>query len=230
MQKKCRCLDKVSLRILIINSTIFCKKNVSNSHQCVLSRTKSDSFIGHKNFFSSLATVSKLFICLENPFYFINLKSNNNSFVQWKMGYIAPVSIYLFKVNNTNTKTRCKICSNLTIKTPERRQWRRSGIFIVNFEHISQLVLVFLLLTLNRWMSTGALPFTFLFFWFLLCKRFCLSLCTVFFSWAQARIRWYRGDLRGNNFSSILKESKDNFNNEKRLRKSSDFLNIHGWS
>ena len=27
--------------------------------------------------------------------------------------------------------------------------WRRSGIFIVNFEHISQLVLVFLFLILN---------------------------------------------------------------------------------
>ena len=25
----------------------------------------------------------------------------------------------------------------LTIKTPERRQWRLSGVFIVNFEHIS---------------------------------------------------------------------------------------------
>ena len=31
----------------------------------------------------------------------------------------------------------------------ERRHWRRSGVFIVNFEHISQVVLVFLLLTLN---------------------------------------------------------------------------------
>ena len=40
-------------------------------------------------------------------------------------------------------------CSKLTIKTPERREWRRSRIFIVNFEHISHLVLVFLLLTLN---------------------------------------------------------------------------------
>ena len=29
-------------------------------------------------------------------------------------------------------------------------QWRRSGIFIVNFEHISHLVLVFLFLTLSR--------------------------------------------------------------------------------
>ena len=42
-----------------------------------------------------------------------------------------------------------EICSKLTMKKPERRQWRRSGIFIVNFEHISQVVLVFLLLTLN---------------------------------------------------------------------------------
>ena len=39
----------------------------------------------------------------------------------------------------------------LTIKIPERCHWRRrSFIFIVNFEHISHLVLVFLLLTLSR--------------------------------------------------------------------------------
>ena len=43
-----------------------------------------------------------------------------------------------------------KLCSELTIKTPEQRQWGRSGVFIVNFEYISQLVLVFLLLTLRR--------------------------------------------------------------------------------
>ena len=36
------------------------------------------------------------------------------------------------------------------MKTPVRRHWRRFGIFIINFEHISQLVLVFLLLTLSR--------------------------------------------------------------------------------
>ena len=36
------------------------------------------------------------------------------------------------------------------MKTPERRQWRRSGIFIVNFEHILHYFLVFLLLTLNK--------------------------------------------------------------------------------
>ena len=33
-----------------------------------------------------------------------------------------PANIYLFKVNNKNTRKRCEICSQLTIKTPERRQ------------------------------------------------------------------------------------------------------------
>ena len=55
----------------------------------------------------------------------------------------------MFKFKNRNTGTKCEICSKLTIKIPERRYWRRSGIFIVNFEHISHLALVFLLLTLN---------------------------------------------------------------------------------
>ena len=61
-----------------------------------------------------------------------------------------PAGIYLFKVNNRNTRTRREICSKLTIKTPEQCHWLCSGVFIVNFEHISCLVLVFLLLTLNR--------------------------------------------------------------------------------
>ena len=57
-----------------------------------------------------------------------------------------PVGIYMFKVNNRNTRTRCEISSKLTIKTPE---WRRSGVFIIDFEYILHLVLMFLLLTLN---------------------------------------------------------------------------------
>ena len=57
--------------------------------------------------------------------------------------------MYLLKVNKRNTRTRREICSELTIETPERRQWRHYGIFIVNSEHISHLALVFLLLTLN---------------------------------------------------------------------------------
>ena len=33
---------------------------------------------------------------------------------------------------------------------------RRSGVFIVNFEHISHLILVFLLLTLNMQLPAGS--------------------------------------------------------------------------
>ena len=36
--------------------------------------------------------------------------------------------IYLLKVNNRNTRTKCKICSKLTIKAPERHQWRKVGL------------------------------------------------------------------------------------------------------
>ena len=35
-------------------------------------------------------------------------------------------------------------------KTPGRRHWRCSGVFIVNFEHISHIFPVFLFLTLNN--------------------------------------------------------------------------------
>ena len=62
----------------------------------------------------------------------------------------TPASIYLFKVNKRNSGKGFEICSKLTIKTPERRHCRRSGVFIVNFEHTSHLFLVFLLLTLIK--------------------------------------------------------------------------------
>ena len=58
----------------------------------------------------------------------------------------------MFKVNNRNFRTRYEIYSKLTIKTPGC-----SGIFIVSFEHISYIVLVFLLLTLSRSMPAGYL-------------------------------------------------------------------------
>ena len=54
----------------------------------------------------------------------------------------------MFKVNNRSNRKRSKICSKLTKKTIERGQWCRSGVFIVNFEHISYIFLVFQLLAL----------------------------------------------------------------------------------
>ena len=50
-------------------------------------------------------------------------------------GIIHLTKIYLFKDDNKDTRKRCKICSKLTIKTTER--------------HIINVVLVFLLLTLD---------------------------------------------------------------------------------
>ena len=41
-----------------------------------------------------------------------------------KQNDITPAGIYLLKLNNRNTRTRCGICSKLTINIPERRQWR----------------------------------------------------------------------------------------------------------
>ena len=36
---------------------------------------------------------------------------------------MVPAGIYMFKVNNRNTRTRCELCSKLTIKIPARRHW-----------------------------------------------------------------------------------------------------------
>ena len=36
-----------------------------------------------------------------------------------------PVGNYMFKVNNRNTRTRCEICSQLTIKTPEQADFEQ---------------------------------------------------------------------------------------------------------
>ena len=55
----------------------------------------------------------------------------------------------MLKVNNRNSRTRCETCSKLTIKTPELHQWRRYGVFIVNFEHIYQSTFTFSKLTIK---------------------------------------------------------------------------------
>ena len=80
-----------------------------------------------------------------------------------RSGATISAGIYLFKVNNRNIRARCEICLKSAIKTPERCSYRnqsidmqsksmdwflygrRSGLFIVNFEHFSCFILVFLL-------------------------------------------------------------------------------------
>ena len=52
----------------------------------------------------------------------------------------------MLKVNNWNNRARCK-----TIKASEWHQWYFSVVFLLDFEHISYLVTVLLLLTLSMW-------------------------------------------------------------------------------
>ena len=57
-----------------------------------------------------------------------------------KIAFVFPAYIYLFKVKNRNTGTRYEICFYVFMKY----------VFIVNFQHISYLIAVFLLLNFNR--------------------------------------------------------------------------------
>ena len=65
------------------------------------------------------------------------------------------VRINFFKVSNEKAKTMCEICSKLIMKIQERPQLRLSGDFIVNFEQILHIVLVFPLLNLNKYMPAS---------------------------------------------------------------------------
>ena len=65
----------------------------------------------------------------------------------------APARSKIDKIYSKPTTDPTKsyeICSRLTIKIPKRLQWRRSGVFIANFAHISHLFLMSLLLTLDK--------------------------------------------------------------------------------
>ena len=62
-----------------------------------------------------------------------NLSSYNEKICKIE---VSGANFYSFKVNNRSTGKRCEICPKLTVKTPERHRWRRSGVSIINFEHI----------------------------------------------------------------------------------------------
>ena len=91
-------------------------------------------------------------ILIEIKWWIIKWKQENwNKMSTNKCSSLYLAGNYKFKVNNRSTRARCELCSKLTIKTTlERHYWRRSGVFIVNFEYIPFDVPVFLLLTLSR--------------------------------------------------------------------------------
>ena len=90
----------------------------------------------HKGFYFRVLQLK----CLLKCSYF---KKPPQGPLPWKIpGYVPdvnqrsinPANIYLLKVNNRNRR-EC--------------DWRYCGVFIANFEHVSHLSLVFLLLILN---------------------------------------------------------------------------------
>ena len=83
--------------------------------------------------------VAKLKICFYWKIHCDKTPSRNYCSFTKLLNTSKPANIYLFKVKKGNIRKRCKICSELTIKPPERRQRRRPNIFIVNFEHISHI-------------------------------------------------------------------------------------------
>ena len=60
-----------------------------------------------------------------------------------------PVYVFYSKSTIETVEKRTEICLKLT-RIRKRFYWRCFGVFIANFEHISYLFLVFLLLTLNN--------------------------------------------------------------------------------
>ena len=69
-----------------------------------------------------------------------------NHFNVYKLIGCDSGNIYLFKVNIETLQKKSEICTKSTIKTVECR----SGVIIVNFEHILPFFLVFLLFTMKR--------------------------------------------------------------------------------
>ena len=72
---------------------------------------------------------------------------------------IYPAGNYMFKVNNRNSRTRCELCSKLTIKITERLHDVVLVSLLITLKHISHLVLVFILnivhITLNVQLSAA---------------------------------------------------------------------------
>ena len=64
-------------------------------------------------------TLVRTYLLIVRAAFFTSLRNVAKDVM--KVFHANPTNIYLFKVNNRNTRKRCEICSKLTIKTPERR-------------------------------------------------------------------------------------------------------------
>ena len=104
--------------------------------------------------FNDCFLVSQFRSCFANIYFLRQLRKEEDhlAFFSTITAHSGPWMCYTGGYCRELTKNHQQLAiafSKLTIKISKRRQWRRSGVFIVNFEHISHLVLVFLLLILN---------------------------------------------------------------------------------
>ena len=83
-----------------------------------------------------------------------------SSYMDWFIDLLKYISAgnYMLKVTNRNTKTRCEICSKLTIKIPERRHEICSKLTIKIQNDVIGVFLVSLLLTLNIFHGVVLVP------------------------------------------------------------------------
>ena len=121
--------------------------------------------------FSEKLTILNPWITRTCAYQWVRNVSFSQNFVyvpnEWSLNrFDLHQAFLIFTLNNPKHKSQPVITnSKLTIETQEQSvknmlkvnnkdtrttPWRRSGAFIVNFEHISYLILVFLLLTLSR--------------------------------------------------------------------------------
>ena len=104
--------------------------HMSISNHCRLTITiipTASFFAGHVSSVCLLAFMfhgvindnKKMFEIWNTNFNCFLLQGNHQIYLSLWILASFPAGHYMFKVNNRNTTTRCKICSNLTMQTPE---------------------------------------------------------------------------------------------------------------
>lgn len=105
-----------------------------------------DSKTGKQGWFITFNSFTKLFLWLSKAKLEIS-----HDFLLRISHFIIHFDLYRhLLVLSQNSKTMINICSDLTIKIAEPPHWHLSGVFIVTFEQILHIVLVFLLLNSNK--------------------------------------------------------------------------------
>ena len=154
------------------------------------------------------------------PIYCLSILHTVNITYCFSIYYYYPAGNYIFRVNNRNTRTRCETCSKLTIKTPERRKWRRSGVFIVNFEHISHLnfehaIAGWLMnVMMNQWIFRPILNYISIHFIVIICAAWKVSIFGVVLVRIFTHLDWYWEIRSISPYSIWICENRDQNNSE----------------